>query len=143
MIREAVTKDLDVIATLEKSIFDNPYSNEQISKDISCGNVRVIEHDGFVVGYITYTHVADEAEIERIAVNSLYRKMGLGTILVMHALQELKEYGVCKVFLEVKKQNTPARQLYLKCGFKPISERKKYYHDGSDAIIFVNNLEVQ
>ena len=39
------------------------------------------------------------------------------------------------VFLEVKRGNFPAINLYLGAGFEDASIREAYYRDGSDAIV--------
>ena len=39
------------------------------------------------------------------------------------------------VFLEVKRTNFPAINLYLGFGFEEIDIRKKYYIDGEDALV--------
>ena len=143
MIRQAVTNDLDVIANIEKSVFDNPYTLDTIKGDIQKGDVSVMVVDDVCVGFITVSYVIDEAELQRIAVSPLYRRNGYGTILLASKLDELKHYGIKKVFLEVRTDNVGAIGLYKKCGFTKVSIRKKYYSDGSDAIIMANNLEVQ
>ena len=143
MIRQAVTNDLDIIVKLEQSIFDDAYTKSTISDDIINGRMYVIEQDGLVVGYITTSIVLDEGEIQRIAVDKLHRKLGLGTVLVIDSLNRMREHGVKKVFLEVRSNNNSAIGLYTKCGFAPIATRRRYYKDGSDAIVMSMNLEVQ
>ena len=39
------------------------------------------------------------------------------------------------VFLEVKRGNFPAINLYLGAGFEDVAIRDAYYRDGSDAIV--------
>jgi ribosomal-protein-alanine N-acetyltransferase len=43
--------------------------------------------------------------------------------------------GSRDLFLEVRASNLPARTLYERFGFSPLSVRKKYYADGEDAMI--------
>ena len=48
----------------------------------------------------------------------------------------MKEKGVEKVFLEVRKSNSNAIALYEKFGFSVYAERKNYYTDnGEDALL--------
>ena len=44
------------------------------------------------------------------------------------------------VFLEVKRTNFPAINLYLSFGFEEINIRKKYYSDGEDALEMVKKM---
>ena len=140
MIRLAVATDAETIANIEKSVFDNPYTIETINNDITESRVHVMVMDDIVVGYIICSNVADEAEIQRVAITPAYRRMGLATILIAYIVNIMPEYGVNKVFLEARVDNEPAINLYTKCGFVELSRRKKYYRDGMDAIIFVKNL---
>ena len=69
-----------------------------------------------------------------------FRKSGIGFEIVNSALEILKNDGINKVFLEVRESNIPAINLYLKCGFKKINVRKKYYSNGENAVIFVKEF---
>ena len=51
--------------------------------------------------------------------------------------QHLKD---ANVFLEVKRTNFPAVNLYLSFGFQEINIRKDYYSDGEDAIEMVKKV---
>ena len=46
------------------------------------------------------------------------------------------------VFLEVKRSNFPAINLYLHFGFEEIDIREEYYSDGEDAVIMVKKVKV-
>jgi cellulose biosynthesis protein BcsQ len=57
-----------------------------------------------------------------------------------NCLKELKNQGIEKIFLEVRKSNIPAKSLYEKIGYKEISVRKKYYSDGEDAVVMAKEI---
>ena len=40
-----------------------------------------------------------------------------------------------QIHLEVSEKNTAALALYEKSGFREIARRRKYYKDGSDAVV--------
>ncbi|PJZ46626.1 GNAT family N-acetyltransferase [Leptospira brenneri] len=77
-----------------------------------------------------------EIEIFRIATLPNYRKLGLAKELVFALFQEFpkKEF-----FLEVKESNTAAIRLYESVGFIELERRKKYYPDGSTAVLMKRN----
>lgn len=86
-------------------------------------------------GFIVWRTVADEAEIITIGVNPDNRKQGIATAMLTLVENELRKIGIKKIFLEVSTNNLPALNLYKNNGFTQISVRKKYYDDGSDAIL--------
>lgn len=87
--------------------------------------------ENIFAGYlITYDSV-DSLDIFEIAVDEKFRSRGIATKLLNRLNDERK------ILLEVSEKNTNAINLYIKNGFKVISKRKKYYLDGSDAIIMM------
>ncbi|XDD47122.1 GNAT family N-acetyltransferase [Leptospira sp. WS39.C2] len=73
-----------------------------------------------------------EIEIFRIATLPNFRKLGLAKQLLENLFVKFpnKEF-----FLEVKESNEPALKLYLSVGFNELERRKKYYPDGSTAVL--------
>lgn len=92
------------------------------------------------VAFITYDKSFDTADIEDVFVIPEYRKKGVANKLIENLILTLKEEGIKEVFLEVRKSNIPAINLYTKSGFNKISERKKYYSNGEDALVFKKEL---
>ena len=87
--------------------------------------------ENIFAGYlITYDSV-DSLDIFEIDVDEKFRSRGIATKLLNRLNDERK------ILLEVSEKNTNAINLYIKNGFKVISKRKKYYLDGSDAIIMM------
>ncbi|MCG6151628.1 GNAT family N-acetyltransferase [Leptospira bandrabouensis] len=77
-----------------------------------------------------------EIEIFRIATLPNYRKLGLAKELLYNLFLEFpkKEF-----FLEVKESNLAAIGLYQSVGFTELERRKKYYPDGSTAVLMKRN----
>ncbi|MEE1030322.1 MAG: ribosomal protein S18-alanine N-acetyltransferase, partial [Alphaproteobacteria bacterium] len=90
-------------------------------------------------GFVVYRVTLDEAEIITIGVHPDARNTGIASAMIGIVLGELKKSGVKTVFLEVAKDNTPARRLYESNGFEQIGVRPKYY-DGIDAILMKKDL---
>ena len=100
----------------------------------------ILEDKGKKVGFITFDKSIDEADIEDVFVFPEFRKKGYAKALVTKVLETLKEEKFIKVFLEVRESNLPARKVYENCGFIKISERKKYYNDGENAIVYIKEF---
>ena len=56
-----------------------------------------------------------------------FRKKQIAFKIFEFLLNELKKNNVKKIFLEVRKSNIPAINLYIKCGFIEIREIVDYY----------------
>jgi ribosomal-protein-alanine acetyltransferase len=78
----------------------------------------------------------DECELLSIAVEPAEQGKGFARMLMAHCHKELAEQGFRSFFLEVREGNAPAISLYKKLGYEKVSERKKYYDNGENALIF-------
>ena len=101
----------------------------------------VVEQAGSVCGFIVGRQVADEWEIENIAVTGAARRCGLGSRLVGELLDLVRSRGGKSVFLEVRESNRAARALYEKWAFIEVGRRKAYYQNpAEDALILKFNF---
>ncbi|KAI9338709.1 acyl-CoA N-acyltransferase [Zopfochytrium polystomum] len=71
--------------------------------------------------------------IAMLAVNTDYRKRGIGTGLVKRALAAMKAKGADEVVLETEITNKGAQGLYENLGFLRDKLMSKYYLNGNDA----------
>ncbi|MCX7381538.1 MAG: GNAT family N-acetyltransferase [Alphaproteobacteria bacterium] len=78
---------------------------------------------------------ADEAEVLTIAVHQSARHRGIGRRLLGAARDRAGADGAATMFLEVSTANTAARALYDSAGFVAVGLRRRYYADGSDALV--------
>jgi len=94
-----------------------------------------------IVAVFSAQIVADELQIDNIAVAEDFRQKGVGTILLTKALEEAKEKGVVSAILEVRSGNLAAIRLYERRGFAVVGRRKDYYRDPpDDALLMSLNL---
>ena len=119
------------------------------SKLKTSSSVSILGKDFFVlgkkiedrlVGYISFTISFDTADVELVLVDKDFRGRGIAKELLTKALKEIKDKNVSKVLLEVRKDNDLALSLYKGNGFSQINVRKKYYEDGTDALILAKEL---
>lgn len=135
-IRKANLSDLSLIHQIEKRVFSDSWTKELIKQElIKPSNALIIisEINGKVMGYF-FAHIfKDEVHILNIAIDVPFQHQGLGKQLLDKIMKKyLKE---ADVFLEVKRTNFPAINLYLSFGFEEIDIRQGYYTDGQDAVI--------
>lgn len=86
-------------------------------------------------GFVLIRRVLDEAEILTICVDPDTRRSGLGGALLDAAIAEVTNQGAKTIHLDVSTQNQAAQALYQGRGFAETARRKRYYGDGSDAIL--------
>ncbi len=141
MIRRANNKDCDIIFSLQHNSFGTEkWDKSLIEKDLEDPTKQyyVIEDDG-VVGYVSYLVVAEQADLMQIVVDTTRRGKGYGRQLIEYTIAELKQQGVEKIFLEVRRSNC-AQEFYKKIGFQSISVRKQYYGE-EDGIVYLYEIK--
>ena len=133
-IRRSKPDDATAIAQMEEKYFPDPWSKKDIFSYICSegGMCFTALEDGVPIAYIIGRKIPPEGEIYRIAVREDKRQRGIGYRLLSYALKTERGSGVETVFLEVRKQNRPARALYRSYGFTEIGERKNYYQNPTD-----------
>jgi ribosomal-protein-alanine N-acetyltransferase len=117
---------------------DDPKAQPEVEPQIKTQSrtALVVEQFGRVVGFIIGRQVANEWEIENIAVTGTARRCGLGSRLVGEFLDLVRDRGGKAVFLEVRESNEAARSLYEKWAFLEVGRRKMYYQDpAEDALV--------
>jgi ribosomal-protein-alanine N-acetyltransferase len=91
-------------------------------------------------GMILARVAADEAEILTLAVDPARRRQGIGAALLRAAMERAAGMGATAMFLEVAVTNQAARALYAAHGFTEAGLRRRYYADGTDALILRSTL---
>ena len=136
-IRSAKAEDVDGIMGLEEGSIPHPWQRNEIEKLITEDNkcAFVTEKDGKLVCYIGCDIVIDEGNIGNLVTDEKERGKGLATAILKHLLEDLKNRGVKRVYLEVESTNTAALVVYKKCGFRSYNIRKGYFGVGRDAIL--------
>lgn len=93
------------------------------------------------VAYAYGRALQGEGELHRIATRPRFRGRGYGTQILRAFSDICRGAGVCRLFLEVNRQNAAAVRLYLNQGFCITSERRDYYGAGDHAVVMVQTLE--
>jgi len=136
-ITPASIRDLNALRELEKICFPlDAWSLFDLIAVLTFPNVIRLKAmvDGEMAGFIAGDPRPSEAFswIATIGVLPEYRQQGIGRALLNECENQLST--PC-VRLSVRKENTVAIQLYRNEGYQTINIWKKYYKDGSDAVI--------
>src|SRR5947207_2735849 len=136
--RKAVPEDLPRLIEIAKhAVTAAHWSTAQYERIFLSERLAlVMEEDGCVEGFIIGRGLAEEWEIENVAVTGPVRRRGLGSRLLGEFLHHVQSSGGREVFLEVRESNRAARALYEKWAFIEAGRRKSYYQDPSeDALV--------
>jgi ribosomal-protein-alanine N-acetyltransferase len=136
-LSDASTRDAAAIAALHGKSFQRGWSDDEVEGLLAERNViahRALNGKKFA-GFIMSRLAADEAEILSVAVDRAYQGRGLGKRLLMLHLGRLAGYGTRAVFLEVGEKNDPAKNLYLRAGFREVSRRPNYYGNATALVL--------
>ena len=129
-------EDIDAILEIERRSFKFPYDKQTFLYYIAThtAGFLVAKDAGKIVGYVIFSYDKAKATIVSIAVDHQCRRIGTGSILLKAALQSLP-VNMNVVELQVSVNNQEAISFYTSHGFKKLSSLRKYYPDGSDAIV--------
>lgn len=135
IIRKFDIKDKDQVTKLWIDICCGEYGFESWRKELEViddfENLLVAELDGEVVGTVAYQRYdAETAEIKRLYVNSNCRGLGIANKLLNTIIEEIKENGYKKLYLETWIQLESGRKFYEKNGFvlRDIQDEQRYHY---------------
>lgn len=96
--------------------------------DIQPDGVFVAEDDGRIAGYITcrLDRFTGIGRIPNLAVDETARGQGLGSRLIRHALDWMREQGMEVAKIETLVQNERGQQLYPRFGFHEVARQIHY-----------------
>ena len=140
IMRKANHSDINSIFGIEKDVFkEENWSHNMIHNSISdiATTTYVIEELENIVAYCMVKITDNEFEIINFAVAPLFQRKGRGKLILESFLKQIPINS--SVFLEVKKSNAAAINLYNSTGFQIINIRYNYYKDGSDAFVMCFN----
>jgi ribosomal-protein-alanine N-acetyltransferase len=141
VIRPAREDDVASLARLEAELFGaGAWSVDQVREEVAQGHLVVAEDEaGSPTAYVVTAPAGDVVDLRRIAVRPDHQGRGLGGILLTAALAS-GEPGQGRMMLEVSEGNAAAIALYHGHGFEVVDRRRRYYPDGSDALVMSRDL---
>lgn len=131
---------LDRIEALERECFpEDPWSRRLFEEVLEADNAAALvglAADGSLLGYLVFTVVLDEGNIDNLAVWRRARRQGVAEELMKTLHHFARQWGTASLTLEVRPSNTGAVSLYKKLGYQEVGRRRNYYlRPREDAII--------
>jgi len=147
-LTRATPADIGPLVELESRCFDWPWGRLSFEGELTVTGadsrvawITTAPREKQIVGYIFFRFIAEEVHIFRLAVDSAWRRRGIGTRLVAECLGAARARGLTAAVLEARPSNTEAVELYRKLGFRAVATRRGYYSDHhEDALILKRTL---
>lgn len=145
-IRQMTFDDLPAVMAIERETFPLDAWSEgmmrgELAEQPRTRHYVVAEVDSEIVGYAGMAAAADQADVQTIAVLDKHQGTGIGGALLTELLAEATRRGTREIFLEVRADNPRAQGVYRHFGFEEIGTRRRYYDDGTDAIMMRRKLD--
>lgn len=143
-IREMQIQDLDRVFEIERNVFVTPWSRKSIAHEINNPQAisLVAEKNAMIIGYVICWWFDGEAHIGTLAIVPAFRRKKVGTELFVHLLDDLSQKNVEVIYLEVRRSNLAAQNLYWKNGFEICGVRRNYYtKEKEDALLLSLSLK--
>ena len=142
-VRPGVSSDAPALAALETALFGPDAWSQSAMLDELDGPDRhavvAVEFDG-LVGYAVTMYSADLADLQRIGVRPDRQRQGVARALLDEVLADARSQGANRMLLEVSATNQAGLAFYAAAGFVEIDRRRRYYRDGSDAVVMRRSL---
>lgn len=145
-IREMKIEDIPKIIAGEEKAFGKSLGFDLLYSDLTLNPYAyyfVLDIDDEVSGYIGLWINEDNADIINFYVDSEYRGFGFGSTLLEFAIDLCEMSKTPSLSLEVRRSNQVAINLYEKYGFEYSHDRKNYYDNGEDALVYILEFEVE
>ena len=142
-LRNFCLPDLESIIKIENASFSvDAYPKKRFEKlwRLHSKDFIVAQLRDKITGYIIAYPKRYFIDLDSLAIDKNYRKLGIGKKLVNFMLNRFKKNGLKRALLEVRTTNKTAIAFYQKLGFKIKKTLKGYYRNGGDAYRMEKNL---
>ena len=138
-LRDMTSDDVTAVEVLERRLFPvDAWPMQMFFDELAQVDTRryvVAEADGQIVAYAGLMCIEPIADVQTIAVVPEFEGRGIGSAILTELIEEARRRGAVEVLLEVREDNPRAQALYVRFGFEQIHVRRRYYRDGTDALI--------
>ena len=144
IIRPMEVSDTEQVEMIEKQIFSIPWSQKSFEDACqSNDNIYLVcEMNGQIAGYCGLWTVLGEGNITNMAVSGGFRRLGIAETLMKEMEKRGMSKNVVTYFLEGRKSNKAAVNLYKKMGYVQIGVRKNFYEKPvEDALVMSKTID--
>ncbi len=146
-IRRATADDLEALCGIERECFTiEAFTKEQLAyllenpKSLSLTAQIDNEIAGFIIGLIYEHDTRRTGHVYTIDVAVKHRRRGVGLRLLRELEQGFVENGVEICYLEARRGNVAALELYRKHGYIEADVLKDFYSEGVDGVRLMKKL---
>lgn len=147
VVRSGRPDDLDAVVALERDCLGADAWGGGLVAPGLAGELPTVVYlvagrtgSGRLVGHAVVSVVDDVAELQRIGVDTAHRRQGVAGLLLDGVLAQAEREGAVRVLLEVREDNAPALAFYARHGFAELARRRRYYADGTTAVVMERGL---
>ncbi len=141
LLRSAGAADVAAVVVLERELFGaDAWSQAQVREELLGERRRAWVAGEEVAGYAVTLLAGAVADLQRIGVHPAHRRRGLAARLLGAAVDAARADGAVRLLLEVSEANAAAIGFYSAQGFAEIDRRRRYYRDGTAALVLQRPL---
>ena len=130
-IRWLIRRDMSEVLKIERESFEFPWTDEDFMCCLRQRNCigMVAEYDHQIVGFMVYELHKSRLHILNFAVGSEFRRMGVGTQMVLRLVDKLSQQRRQEIVLEVRERNLDAQMFFKSHAFRAITVLRQHYED--------------
>lgn len=135
-IKEISQKDVEICFELDSNSIAL-WNKEQWESEFNKKGIKVyaLFKSKKIIGICSFQVVIDEAQINYFLIKNRFRRKGYGSYLMNYLINACIKLNLRKLLLEVSDGNLVAQKFYGCFDFLSVGRRKKYYKDGTDAVL--------
>lgn len=123
--------DVDAVVMLEQQVYPHPWTRGNFADALTARyHAQCLYQGDELCAYVVAMTGVQEAHLLNITVDRQRQGQGLGKALWLHLCEWAPSVGAARIWLEVRRSNQLARDIYTHWGFETVGERKNYYPAG-------------
>lgn len=139
-----LTRDWDRLERIERACFGElSWDKSDFTKRLRRENCvgRVIEMNGYLIGYILYACLPSSFQILRIAIVPHFQRRGHGRVLVSSLLRRLNWETRGILIASVRDRYTDSQMFFQSLGLRSIKIDRDVYANGDDAYMMKTTVD--
>jgi ribosomal-protein-alanine N-acetyltransferase len=140
LILPARPADIDAVFAIAQAAFTLPWPRDELALELSrpYSALRVLRPspDERIAAFLNHWRLGDELQIMNVAVLPSHQRQGFARALLRDAEDAARQMRLGSIFLEVRRSNLAAIQLYESHAYVVVGVRQRYYADNlEDALV--------
>ena len=122
------TQRLPEVLLIEHSAYEFPWTQANFSDSMASGyQIQLLTAEAHILGYFVAMKGADEVHLLNITVAPEFQRQGWARVMLDALCIWSRGAAAQWLWLEVRKSNLRATQVYEHFGFRRVGERRHYY----------------